>query len=177
MRAADALNGQRLGRWAGVVVALLLAVPSLLAPAEFHALDHVNLIFHEAGHMLLMPLGEVVMLLGGSLMQLLVPLACGAAFLARGDRYAAGLMGVWTGQSLANVSAYVADARDRALPLITGDPDTHDWWQLLGGWGALDAAPGLGRLLLALAFVLVVASVLLALWGDLSEPAGEGRGR
>ncbi len=177
MRAEASAGVQRAGRWVGALVALLLAGPSLLAPAEFHALDHVNLIFHEAGHMLLMPLGETVMLLGGSLMQLLVPLACGAAFLTRGDRYAAGLMGVWAGQSLANVSAYVADARDRALPLITGDPDTHDWWQLLGGWGALDAAPGLARLLLALAFALVVASVLLALWGDLSEPVGEGRGR
>ena len=51
--------------------------------------------------------------------------------------------------------------------MITGDPDTHDWWQLLGGWNALNLADPLGRLVAFLAFTAVVVGVTLAVWDEL----------
>ncbi|MFB6272552.1 MAG: hypothetical protein ABEL51_06630 [Salinibacter sp.] len=35
------------------------------------------------------------------------------------------------------MSTDAADAQERALPLITNDPSTHDWWMLLRGAGLL----------------------------------------
>ncbi len=39
-------------------------------------LHGVNLVFHEAGHILFLPVGAFLTALGGSLMQLLVPIVC-----------------------------------------------------------------------------------------------------
>ncbi|MBZ9711982.1 hypothetical protein [Deinococcus multiflagellatus] len=160
----------RAGRLLGLLAALWVTVPGVLHPLNPGWLSGVNLIFHEAGHMLLMFAGETLMLLGGSLLQLLVPGACAAAFLWRGDRFAAGLTTLWLAHSLSGVAAYIRDAPRRDLPLITGDPDTHDWWQLLGGWNALDAADPLGRFVLFLAYAAVVGGVLLALWDEVAAP-------
>jgi hypothetical protein len=158
---------RRAARLAGLILALVLIVPGVLHPLQNHPLDLVNLIFHEAGHVLLIWAGETVTLLGGSLFQLLVPAACIAAFLRRADRYAAGIVALWLGQSFAGVAAYIRDAPTRNLELITGDPDTHDWWQLLGGWGALSLADPLARAVLFLALASVIVGVTLALWDDL----------
>ena len=157
----------RAGRWAGLVLALFVTVPATLRPLQGHLLDVVNLVFHEAGHVLLAFMGETAMLLGGSLLQLLIPAACVTAFLIRHDRYSAGVLTLWLAQSLASVAAYIRDAPTRQLELITGDPDTHDWWQLLGGWNALNLADPLGRLVAFLAFTAVVVGVTLAVWDEL----------
>ncbi|OWL97932.1 hypothetical protein CBQ26_06780 [Deinococcus indicus] len=149
----------RWGRAAGLLLALWLTVPGILNPLRGDLLGGVNLVFHEAGHVLLIPAGETLTLLGGSAAQVAVPLACAAAFLWRGDRFAAG------------VAAYIRDAPLRQLDLITGDPDTHDWWQLLGGWNpqanALHLADPLGRLVTFLALATLIVSVVLAVWDDL----------
>lgn len=153
-----------LARVAGLVAALLVTVPGMLDPLRGGLLAGVNLVFHEAGHVVFSPFGETLMLLGGSLLQVTVPLACAGALLVRGDRYGAGVLGLWLAHSLASVAAYVRDAPTRTLDLITGDPDTHDWWQLLGAAGHLDWAAPLGRVIAFLAFVAVVLSLLLAVW-------------
>ncbi|MFC4636805.1 hypothetical protein [Deinococcus hohokamensis] len=154
-------------RLAGLGVALLLVVPGVVRPFGGGGLDGVNLVFHEAGHVLLLWAGQTLTLLGGSLMQLAVPLGCAAVFAFRGDRYAAGLMVLWLAHSLGSVGAYVADAPTRALDLLTGDPDTHDWWQLLAPGGHLAWAAPLGRLFQALALIGVIAGVLLSVWDEL----------
>lgn len=157
----------RVGRWAALILALLITVPASLRPLQGSLLDGVNLVFHEAGHVLLAFAGQTVMLLGGSLFQLLVPAACIGSFLLRKDRFSAGLLTLWLAQSLAGVAAYIRDAPARQLDLITGDPDTHDWWQLLGSWNALSLADPLGRFVAFLAFAATLAGVLLAVWDEL----------
>lgn len=49
-------------------------------------LHHPNLAFHEAGHILFIPLGEFMTILGGSLMQCLVPFILCIAFLTAPPR-------------------------------------------------------------------------------------------
>lgn len=99
--------------------------------------DWVNLAFHEAGHLLFAPFGRTLHVAGGTAGQLLVPAALGARFLFP-DRnsFAAALCLWWTGESLVNVSRYVADARDLSLPLVGGGE--HDWNSLLFDLGLLD---------------------------------------
>ena len=46
-------------------------------------LDYVNLAFHEAGHLLFSPFGSTLGYLGGTILQLLVPMGLVAYFLYR----------------------------------------------------------------------------------------------
>ena len=46
---------------------------------EYHFLDGVNLAFHEAGHLFFAFFGQTLQFLGGTLGQLLFPLALSAA--------------------------------------------------------------------------------------------------
>ena len=119
-------------------------------------LDNANLIFHEAGHVLLTPLGEFLHYLGGSLVQVLIPAICAVYFWLHQQRASSAVTIFWTGESLTNVAIYIADARRMELPLIGGD---HDWNYLLGRLNLLNQGESLGRLV----FIAGVLSILFAL--------------
>lgn len=123
----------------------------------------INLPFHEFGHVLFRPFGEFMMILGGSLFQVLLPAGLILAFLRKGDPFGASLMLWWTGQSLIDVSPYIQDAQYRALPLIGGaSEDFHDWGNLLTRLDMVDSC----RLLARLSFVAGSLLILLsAYWG------------
>ena len=110
----------------------------------------VNLPFHEAGHVLLSPFGRFLNVLGGSLMQVAVPLVCTVAFLLKTrDPFAASVTTWWAGQSLMDLAPYVADARALRLPLLGGrtgaEVEGHDWEYLLTALGLLGRDVALGR--------------------------------
>jgi hypothetical protein len=127
-------------------------------------MHRVNLVFHEAGHVLFMPFGEFLAVLGGSLGQLLMPLVVAVAFVARHRNPFGGSVGLWwVGQSAMDLAPYVADARAGRLTLLGGftgqdRPGYHDWERLLGtlGWmhhdlGLAAAINAAGMALMALA--------------------------
>ncbi len=157
-------------RLIGLMAAAAYILYTLLRPQDWTFLNFADLVFHEAGHVLFTPFGEFLYLLGGSLTQVLLPALVALYFgLWRGDRYASACGWLWCAQNLGNVSVYVADAQARTLPLITGDPDTHDWWQLLVMTNHLDASVGLGRAVLVAGF-LVFGWALWTGWRWLSTP-------
>ena len=97
-----------------------------------------NLVFHEAGHILFTPLGRFMIVLGGSLTQVLVPLVCAGAFLWQTrDPFGAAIAVWWAGESLTDVAPYINDARDLQLVLLGGktgaEVEGHDWEYLLTG--------------------------------------------
>ena len=99
-------------------------------------MHHVNIPFHEAGHVLFQPFGRFLHILGGSLFQVLVPLIVAGAFLARLHPFGVAVGLWWAGQSLMDVAPYIYDARRMTLPLIGGGtgrdrPWLHDWHNLL----------------------------------------------
>ena len=99
---------------------------------------NINLPVHEFGHLLFMPLGEFMSILGGSLTQVLLPIAFTGSFWIRKDYYATGICGAWVGESTLSVAHYMMDASRRYLPLIGGNEDAHDWNNLLVMMGMLD---------------------------------------
>lgn len=115
----------------------LLFLAALTAePGWIPLLDGVNLLFHEAGHPLFGLFGwEPLAILGGTLMQLLVPLVVAASFWLRRDACGTAVAGAWASENLLNIARYVADARAQALPLVGGGE--HDWTALLSLWGCL----------------------------------------
>lgn len=103
--------------------------------ATFSALDNLNLPIHETGHLVFAPFGEQVTALGGTLFQLIVPLAFAASFLVRRDTHAASVMLWWVGENCIYIGHYMADAVVQELPLVGGGE--HDWSFLFGEWNVL----------------------------------------
>jgi hypothetical protein len=100
-------------------------------------MHNVNLVFHEAGHVLFRPFGDFMTVLGGSLCQLLVPLVVAAGFLLKNrDPFAASLGVWWLGQSFKDLAPYIYDASRLVMPLLGGvtgadRPGYHDWNNIL----------------------------------------------
>ena len=109
-----------------------------------------NLVFHEAGHVLFMPLGPFMTSLGGSLFQCALPLALAGAFLRQKNLFGAVVCVWWAGQNLVDVAPYIADARALQLVLLGGrtgaEVEGHDWEFILTelGWLHLDRTLGVG---------------------------------
>lgn len=125
-------------------------------------LDSVNLVFHEAGHPIFGLFGHTIGFLGGTLMQLLVPLlVMGSAFTKR-QPLGVALSGIWVGQNFMNIARYVADARAEALPLVGGGE--HDWGTLLGEWGLLQSDLRIAAGLRVVAWLIILGSCAWASW-------------
>jgi len=104
---------------------------------------------HEAGHLLFIPLGRFMTILGGSLFQVLLPLVLMASFMfgfggSRRDNFAASLMLWWAAMSIIDVAPYIWDAFDPKMMLLGGktgaESDGHDWQNILGDLGLIKRA-------------------------------------
>jgi hypothetical protein len=143
-------------------------------------LHGVNLVFHEAGHLIFGFFGRFVAVLGGSLNQVLIPAVCVGAFLRTRQRASAAVALFWTGQSLTDVAVYAADGRAMALPLLA-DGLIHDWNYLLGVTGLLHRAETLGRLMFGAGALLMLGALafltldLLRAWGEAVDSDGPPR--
>jgi hypothetical protein len=122
-------------------------------------LDDVNLAVHETGHLVFSAFGEWMTVAGGTLFQLLVPLAFAGYFVQKGDRHAATVPLWWFGQNLFNIARYVSDARAQELPLVGGGE--HDWTWMLYELDVLHRDLEIGRAVHAAGIVVVLGSVVL----------------
>lgn len=118
--------------------------------------DGVNLIFHEAGHLILGFMPQFIVALAGTLFQLAIPGLLAFYFHRQEKMFATQFCVMWLGQSLLNVSNYIADARARILPLVGGGE--HDWTYLLGKIGVLQHDVSIGRILNGVALLIFAAA-------------------
>ena len=133
------------GRLALTVALGLYGLYYIFVPDHYGLLDGVDLAIHETGHLVFGPFGEFIGTLGGTLMQLIVPLTFAWYFVRHGDRHAATVAGWWVAQNLWNISRYVQDAQAQALPLVGGGE--HDWTYLLGEVGLLEHDQFVGQII------------------------------
>jgi hypothetical protein len=143
----------------GTIFMAWYSFQKLQDPSRWMFLDNVNLIFHEAGHPIFSFFGEFMMFLGGSLMQLLVPIVFTIYFWRSGQRFAAMVTTFWLATSLVNLEVYIADARAMELPLLGGDNSTHDWNWLLSDLGWLRFDKAIAGFVYALGLISAVISV------------------
>ncbi len=124
------------------------------------------LIFHEAGHVVFMILGHWMMVLGGTLGQLIMPLVLGGALLWKNRDPFGAAIGLWLfGVSLLDVAPYVYDALEPQLILLngsTGEEGGHDWIFLLSSMGLLAKSHMLGALVHKLGAAVVVLALAWA---------------
>lgn len=136
-------------------------------------MHNILLPIHEAGHVFLMPFGEFLTILGGSLFQLALPVSIGVAFLLKNrDNFAAALCFWWAAVSLLDLSPYIYDALHPQLTMLgghTGEDGPHDWIYLLDVFGQIQRAQRWG----GLAHTLGTLAVLAALGWALLVLAGQ----
>jgi hypothetical protein len=125
-------------------------------------LDSANLALHEAGHPLMGLFSARLAVYGGTLFQLLFPVAVCVHFLRRGELAGAAAGLVWLGENLLNVGRYMADARTQVLPLVGGGE--HDWTDVFSRWGVLDADTRIAGMTQFLGWTLIFGSVFWLLW-------------
>jgi len=126
-----------------------------------------NLVFHEAGHILFIPLGHFMTVLGGSLTQVLVPLVCAGAFLWQTrDPFGAAVAIWWAGENLIDVAPYINDARDLKLVLLGGktgaEVEGHDWEYLLNAMGVAHKDHTIAAVVQAIGTLTLIAGLA---WG------------
>jgi hypothetical protein len=129
-------------------------------------MHNILLPIHEAGHVLFIPFGEFMTILGGSLFQLLLPLGIAVAFLRKNrDCFGAAVGAWWGGVSLLDLSPYIYDSLHPQMIMIgghTGEDGPHDWIYLLGQFGLLPNAQGIGVFVHACGALATVAALV---WG------------
>jgi hypothetical protein len=113
---------------------------------------------HEAGHLFFMPFGTVMMFLGGSILQILLPLLW-FALAARQRSAVAPFPLFWVGENLMDVSLYLRDAPVRQLPLLGGHRSGHDWFNILSRWDLLGAAEPMADILYITGFLVAAAAI------------------
>jgi len=171
----------RWARWALVLGLAIWTVQFARTPLSSDAMNsflHLpDLVFHEAGHVLFSPFGRFMTVLGGSLLQFLVPVIAAVAFIRQEDRYGAAICAWWAGQNLVDLAPYIADSRMLGLVLLGGktgaEVEGHDWEFILTQLGVTHLDRQIGYTAYALGIVIMVAALVYA--GRLAHRSlGEG---
>ncbi|HUR37502.1 MAG TPA: hypothetical protein VM009_06775 [Terriglobales bacterium] len=103
---------------------------------DFTLVYPAELVMHEAGHLLFSFMGQTIMLWGGTIFQLMVPLMLAASFAWRGHTTGVVFSIFFFFESMLGIAVYIADAREQDLPLVSagggdGGEVMHDWWNIL----------------------------------------------
>lgn len=160
-------------RWARIALLAGLAYWTwqfARTPLDADAMDaflHLpNLIFHEAGHLIFSPLGQFMTVLGGSMLQVLIPVVAAVAFVRQEQPFGAAICVWWAGQNLVDLAPYIADARALQLVLLGGrtgaEVEGHDWEFILTRLGLLHRDQAIGRTVHALGMIVMVGSLAFA---------------
>ncbi|MCK9425070.1 MAG: hypothetical protein M0Q21_03405 [Ignavibacteriaceae bacterium] len=148
-----------LKRWIFSILLIPVCVYFLLHRGEYTLLDNFHLIVHEAGHLFFSFFGTFVQFLGGTLMQIIIPILFLIIFyksyMPKGMQASFFLLG----HSFINISVYAADARTQTLPLLGNGK--HDWAYLLNEMNILTLDAEIGYFFFGLAILSFVMAILL----------------
>ena len=157
-------------RWGLVFGLAIWTVQFARTPLSSDAMDsflHLpDLVFHEAGHVLFSPFGRFMTVLGGSLLQFLVPVIAAVAFIRQEEPFSAAICAWWAGQNLVDLAPYIADARRLGLVLLGGrtgaEVEGHDWEFILTELGMTHLDQRFGYTAYALGILIMVGSLAYA---------------
>ena len=159
----DVVSGETFVTLGGLVLVFAFGLACLgfhwLSPEGwFPLLDSANLAVHEAGHPLVGIFSARATVYGGTLFQLIFPLAVAWHFYQAGNVTGIAASIVWLGENLFNIARYMADARTRLLPLA-GNGD-HDWAEIFSRWGVLHLDIRIANLTRGIGVILIAGAVV-----------------
>ena len=158
------------GRWWQWRIPLLLylawdARTHLQDPESRGLFGGVTFGVHEFGHLLFAFLGEFMAVAGGSLNQVLIPVATAVLFYHYRDFFGIAVAGTWLASSLFDVAVYIADARSFDLDLVSfGENAVHDWAWLLGRLHLLPYDLRIAAFTRGIGVLILIGSLLFGSW-------------
>jgi len=161
-----ALLEDKLGEWkpvsrlTGIAWLCFYALFLLYAFADrsgFLIVDYLNLIIHEGGHFFFSWFGNTIMILGGTIGELLVPLLCAIYFFCQRETTGFAFSTYWLFENFPYIGTYMADARSAALPLVGSEES--DWTILFGQWGLLAEDQKIGAIMRTLGWLGMLATM------------------
>src|SRR6266480_76281 len=176
-----ALLEDRLGEWkpvsrlTGIAWLGFYALFLLYAFADrsgFLIVDYVNLIIHEGGHFFFSWFGNTIMILGGTIGELLVPLLCAIYFFCQRETTGFAFSTYCLFENFPYIGTYMADARIAALPLVGSEES--DCTILFGQWGLLAEDQKIGTIMRTLGWLGMLATLIWVVTrvrhGEASKP-------
>jgi hypothetical protein len=154
--------------WRSLILAYLAyaALRSIQNSDYRNLFSAITLVFHEMGHVLFAPFGQTLMIAGGSLTQLAIPMVAALLLLKQqGDYFGFSVGTAWLGFSALDLARYIGDARAMELPLVSLGPEAeHDWFYLLSRMGWLRYDTRIAGAVAALGAVVLVLSIAFGIW-------------
>jgi hypothetical protein len=154
----------RIGWLAFYILFLLYALTN---NSGFLLIDYVFVPIHEAGHLLLSYFGHTLMVAGGTLLQLGVPLMLAIYFALHRQATGTAFCGFFFFENFLNVATYMADSRRMELQYVTvGDPDLaeHDWLTMFSQIGILQYDTKIAAAVRAIGWMGMIAVVVWLWW-------------
>jgi len=138
-----------------------------LADPDYSSIvDGLNLGIHELGHLVFAPLGDFAAAAGGTALQCMVPVIGAFMFWRQRDWFALAFAACWLGTNFFDIAPYAADARARAMPLVSpgaGEP-IHDWYYMLAATGMLRQDTLIGAAFRGAGILAMLAGLLAGGW-------------
>lgn len=147
-------------------------------PMQGSFLDLVDLAIHETGHLIFRIFGEFMMIAGGSLFQVIMPMLFVGYFIRQKSNYSAAIVVFWVGQSILNVFVYASDAVVMQLVLTSGFTGTegsfHDWNYMLTETGLIGSTKKIAGILRFLGTVtIIIGSASSIYYSFVPSPAAD----
>jgi hypothetical protein len=133
---------------------------------KWHFIDNINLIIHEAGHFVFLFFGQFIQFLGGSILQIALPIIFVIYFYKNQEYFSSSLLLFWVGQNFINVSVYISDAIVMQLPLIGGE---HDWNNILQMSGLIEHTKEIGSSVYVIGIVIIFIAIYFSFANSLNE--------
>ena len=129
-------------------------------------IDYVFVPIHEGGHLLFSYFGHTLMVAGGTLLQLGVPVMLAVYFAFQRQATGVAFSSFFFFENFLNVATYMADSRRMELQYVTvGDPDfaEHDWLTMFSQMGVLEYDTKIAAVVRAIGWLGMIA-VVVWLW-------------
>lgn len=154
----------RILRWVPSVIIIPVAIYFLSQYGKFSLLDNFDLIIHEAGHVFFSFFGETMYILGGTLMQIIVPALLIAYGLLSMQRVIFQVSVCLLAQNLINISVYAGDAMTQKLRLFGPPGAKHDWHTILTKYNILQYTGDISMFFLVMAGIMFLIAILSPLF-------------
>jgi hypothetical protein len=135
-------------------------------------MDGVFVPIHEGGHLLFRMLGEFMMVAGGTILQLLVPVLLASYFILHRQAQGVAFCLFFMFEQFLPIATYMADARAQELPLLSiggGEDVIHDWNYLFGKLGLLDHDIQIAGFVRFVGWMGMIAVVIWLLWRAVND--------
>lgn len=140
---------------------------ALTSKSGYLPIDLVFVPIHEGGHLLFSYFGHTLMVAGGTLLQLGVPLMLAVYFAYHRQIPGTAFCAFFFFENFLNVATYMADSRRLELQYVTvGDPDLaeHDWLTMFTQMGVLEYDTKIAAVVRVLGWLGMIAVVAWLWW-------------